>query len=107
MHYSFRYVTRSYYLNKELCSIVNRVHYSFRIRHRDLPNTCFQLKMTFDISDFGRTEAAREWELVVIPIDKKIISQVDTPVVPFENVINRSYPPIDIQIVSILRSPQK
>ena len=30
MHYSFRYVTRSYYLNKELCSIVNRVHYSFR-----------------------------------------------------------------------------
>ena len=72
-----------------------------------LRNNLFSPKMMFDISDFGRTEAAREWELVVIPIDKKIISQVDTPVVPFESVINRSYPPIDIQIVSILRSPQK
>ena len=61
----------------------------------------------FNFSDFGRTEAAREWELVVIPIDKKMISQVDTPVVPFDSVVNRSYPPIDIQIVSILRSPQK
>ena len=38
VHCSFRYVTRSYYLNKELCSIVNRVHCSFRIRHRDLSN---------------------------------------------------------------------
>ena len=61
----------------------------------------------FRFLDFGRTEAAREWELVVIPIDEKIISQGDTPVVPFDSVINRSYPPIDIQIVSILRSPQK
>ena len=30
VHCSFRYVTRYYYLNKELCSIVNRVHCSFR-----------------------------------------------------------------------------
>ena len=43
VHYSFRYVTRSYYLNKELCSIVNRVHYSFRKSPQASSNNLFEM----------------------------------------------------------------
>ena len=38
VHCSFRYVTRYYYLSKELCSIVNRVHCSFRICPQESSN---------------------------------------------------------------------
>ena len=55
VHYSFRYVTWSYYLNKELCSIVNRVHYSFSllsnaIEHKKCKNNEYILDVLSEIN---------------------------------------------------------